>query len=140
MRRTAYETISIGEIPEVRPIRARRCDSVDRRGDESLELVNAVPVWVGRDHVLASPGGIGVKPDPVGSLRPARPDALAASDDGALGPDDTRGAREVHGRHGETLRPIRVDNAWAGRGITCHGTVMSGARASPRLLEALRQE
>jgi len=39
------------------------------------------------------------------------------------------------------MKPIEhASAAWAGRGITCHGTVMSGARASPRLLEALRQE
>src|SRR5262245_8346443 len=116
MRRHGDEGLSIGKGVEVPTVRARCRNGIECRGDGSLELVDAHPVWRARDHVLAGARRIGIQPDPVRPLRRTWPaDALAASDDGTLEPDDTRGAGEVYGGDERTLRGIRVAGPWAGR-------------------------
>src|SRR4029450_7259901 len=116
--RNAYERISICKSPEVSTVRTHRRDGGQRRRHGPLELVDAHPVWIARDHVLAGPWGVGVQPNPVRSLRRTRlAHALASSDDGALESDDACRTREVHGGHERTLRPIRLPGPCTGRVI-----------------------
>src|ERR1700722_2817150 len=98
-------------------------------GDESLELADAADFRVASDHLLASTGAAAARE---GSLRSAwrrigTADRLASSDDGALEPDDARGAREIHAGHEGPLWPIRAPGRWA------HGVSLALAVQHPHL-------
>jgi RNA polymerase sigma factor (sigma-70 family) len=101
--------VFVAHEAEISTVRTHRRDGGQRGRHGPLELVDAHPVWIARNHVLAGPWSVGVQPGPVRSLRrTTQANALASSDDGALESDDACRTREVHGRHERTLRPIRL--------------------------------
>jgi len=91
------------------------------RSHESVELADASHFLVAADHLLASAGSVGARQGSLRSLRwRTRPaDALASSHDGALEPDDARGARKVYGRLARSLPAI-----WTERDSARHLTAL----------------
>ena len=103
------------EGTEVRVVRGTGCSCIEFCGDESLELVDAGPIWATSNQLLASSRPLGSKQAPFRRIPRAAgaAHALAAPHDAAMGTDDTRRAGKVPRRDERPLRTVRIANGRA---------------------------
>jgi len=108
------------ERTEVRVVRGTGCSWIEFCGDESLELVDAGTFWIASNRLLAGSGSVNSEQDPFRSVSwtAGSAHALAGTNHGALGTDDTRGAREVPGKYERSLRSVWIANGRV-EGLTC---------------------
>ena len=103
------------EGTEVRVVRGTGCSCIEFGGDESLELVDASTFGIASNRLLASSGSVDSEQDRFRRIpwTAESAHALAGTNDGALGTDDTRGAGEVPERDERPLRSVWIANGRA---------------------------
>src|SRR5579859_183867 len=125
------ETTSVFTSSEISSV----CDcggaGAELRGHAPVELADAAAFRAAPDQLRASARLAGAQQAALGRIpRPLGRRALARTHDGAMGPNDARGTREIPRRHARPLRPLRASLGARSQGVIVTRASNAYSRAS----------